>query len=158
VKTYKNGLSDHAGVDVLALSPDGTWRDVTGGWPQNQEVTSPVFTGAAILVSPGQVWCGTRCIPPYTSKPGYFADPATLTRKIIPAGPLGQANPAFIWTGRAIIAVDLDASIGGHGNQRPIRPDESRTRSMAAPRRTQDPKACPFDDVGASGHSSAETG
>ena len=58
---------------------------------------------------------------PYTWNPGYFADPATLTRTIIPAGPLGEANPAFVWTGRAIIAVNLDAAIGGRG---PIRPDD----------------------------------
>ena len=51
------------------------------------------------------------------------------TRKIIPAGPLGQANLAFIWTGRAIIAVDLDASIGGHGSQGPIDTDQADFRS-----------------------------
>ncbi len=64
VKTYKNTLVDRVGVDVLALGQDGTWRDVTGGWPQNEDVKSPVFTGAAIVVSPGQAWCGTRCVPP----------------------------------------------------------------------------------------------
>lgn len=134
VKAYENGFSDQSGVDVLTLSRDGTWRDVTGDWPQNQQVTSPVLAGAAILVSPGQVWCGTACSPPYTSNPGYFADPATLTKKIIPPGPLGQANPAFIWTGRAIIAVDLDASIGGHGHQGPVRPDDMALRDLATSR------------------------
>lgn len=124
VKATKDGFSDTAGVDVLALGRDGTWRNVTGDWPQEQQVTSPVFTGQVILVSPGQVWCGIACIPPYTSNPGSFADPATLTRTIIPPGPLGEANPAFIWAGRAIIAVDLDAGIGGHGGQGPIRPDD----------------------------------
>ncbi len=131
VKTSKHAASDYAGVDVLALGSDGTWRDVTDHWPQEQNVTSPVFTGSAILVSPGQVWCGTRCIQPHTWNPGYFADPATLARTIIPAGPLGQANPAFTWTGRAIIAVDLDASIGGHGSQGPIRPDDMALRDPA---------------------------
>lgn len=124
VKTYPGGFSDRAGVDVLALGPDGTWRNVTGDWPQNREVTSPVPTGAGILVSPGQIWCGTACSPPYTSFPGYFANPVSLTRKIIPPGPLGQANPALIWTGRAIIAMDLDASIGAGAGQAPIRPGD----------------------------------
>jgi hypothetical protein len=125
VTTYQNGLSDYAGVDVLAVSPGGAWRNVTGQWPQNQLVTSPIFTGTALLFEPNQIWCGTACSPPFGENPGYFADPATLTRTTIPLGPLGQANPAFIWTGRAIIAVNLDASITGPGGQRPIRPDDT---------------------------------
>lgn len=124
VNTSNHAAGDHAGVDVLALGSDGTWRDVTGHWPQDQDVTSPVFTGTAILVSPGQIWCGQACIGPPSSFPGYFADPVTLHRTTIPAGPLGEADPAFAWTGRAIFAVDLDASIGGHGGQGPIRPDD----------------------------------
>jgi hypothetical protein len=51
-----------------------------------------------------------------------------------PPGPVGQANPAFIWTGRAIIAVDLDVSIGGHGNQGPIRPDDMALWDLATGR------------------------
>jgi hypothetical protein len=124
VTRYKNGLSDRAGVDVLALGPGGTWRDVTGRWPQDQLVTSPVPAGAAILVSPGQVWCGTACSPPYSSLPGYFADPATLDRTVIPPGPIGETDPAFVWTGRAIVAVDRYARIGAHDHQGPTRPDD----------------------------------
>jgi hypothetical protein len=105
---------------VLALGHEGAWRDVTGHWPQNQNVTSPVFTGNAILVSPGQIWCGIFCIPPYTTFPGSFADPAILHRTVVPLGPLGQANPAFAWTGRAIIAVNLDFS----GGRPLLRPDD----------------------------------
>lgn len=111
------------GVDVLALGTDSRWRDVTGPWPQQEDVTSPVYTGAGVLVSPGQIWCGL-CNHPYSWNPGYFADPVTLARKPIPLGPLGMANPTFVWAGRAIIAVNLDASIGGHGRQAAIRPDD----------------------------------
>lgn len=124
VKKTSDGFSDYAGIDALALSQDGRWRDVTGGWPQDRLVTSPVFTGAAILISPGQVWCGTVCSGPGGSMPGYFANPATLARKIIPPGPLGMTDPAFIWTGRAIIAVDQYANIGAPGGQGSIRPDD----------------------------------
>src|SRR5215472_5090956 len=128
-----DGFGSYSGVDVLTLRPDGAWRDVTGGWPQNQEVRSPVFAGTAILVSPGGMWCGIRCSPPHTENPGYFADPATLARKIIPAGPLGPVNPAFIWTGRAIIAIDPGASFSGPG-QRPIRPGDMALWDPAASR------------------------
>jgi len=117
--TYGSG--ETAGVDVLAMRQLGTWRDVTGDWPQNKLVVSPVFTGTAILLSPGQIWCG-NCIPPYTWNPGYFADPVTLARTVIPAGPLGEVNPQFIWTGDAIIADNADAESSGPGGQ--IRPGD----------------------------------
>ena len=123
------GGDGYAGVDVLAMGPAGAWRDVTAGWPQHQEVRSPGFTGTAVLVAPGQIWCGLSCIPPMTSYPGYFADPATLTRTQIPGGPLGLANPAFIWSGRAVIAIDLQSSIDLDttmgGGQHPIRPGDT---------------------------------
>jgi hypothetical protein len=121
--TYPGGFGDYAGVDVLALGRDGAWNNVTHGWPQNHDVPSPVYTGSAILVSPGQVWCGTACIPPYTSFPGLFADPATLQTAVISPGPLGRTAPAFIWTGRGIIAVDLYDDTSGPGTLR-VRPDD----------------------------------
>lgn len=109
------------GVDVLALARNGTWRNVTGGWPQKRTVTSPVLTGQAILVSPGQLFCGVACSPQFTILHGYFADPATLRRTLIPLGPLGPTDPAFVWTGRSIIAINPGAIIGG---PHPIRPDD----------------------------------
>jgi hypothetical protein len=112
VHTSSAGPGGQSGVDVLSLGADGIWRDVTGRWPQRVTVTAPLFTGTAILVPPGQVWCGNLCSPPYTSFPGYFADPVTLARTGIPAGPLGNLDPAFVWTGRAVIAVNEDASVG----------------------------------------------
>ena len=45
---------------------------------------------------------------------------------------LARRTPAAIWTGRAII--DLDASIGGHGSQGPIRPDDMALRDLATGR------------------------
>jgi hypothetical protein len=122
VTATRDGFSEYAGVDVLAMRHLGTWRNVTGRWPQDQLVTSPVPAGTAILVSPGQIWCGWYCIPPYTWNPGYFANPATLARTIIPSGPLGEVNPAFIWAGNAIIAVNLGSSVSGPGIQ--IQPDD----------------------------------
>jgi hypothetical protein len=40
------------------------------------------------------------------------------------AGCNRQADPALIWTGRAIIAINLDASIGAGAGQAPIRPGD----------------------------------
>jgi hypothetical protein len=139
---HRSGGLDHAGVDVLALSRAGRWRDATGQWPQHESVTSPVFTGRSILVPPGQNWCGEICVLPYTWFPGYFANPVTLRRSIIPLGPLDQALPAYVWTGRTIVAIDLEEITTGPGGR--IRPDDMAlydpgtarwTRLAAAPGR-----------------------
>ena len=143
LRTTKDGFSDRAGIDVLAMGADPTWHDVTGDWPQEQNISTPALAGQEILISPGQTWCGTRCSPPPPGSPGYFADPATLTRTTIPPGPLGQTTPAFIWTGRTIIAINLDASITGPGSRR-IRPDDlalydpasTRWRELPSPPRS----------------------
>lgn len=105
VTPTNDGFGDYAGVDVLALGRDGAWSDVTHRWPQQQNVPSPAYTGSAILVSPGQIWCGTACIPPYSAIPGFLADPATLETAMIPSGPLGRTVATFTWTGRGILAV-----------------------------------------------------
>lgn len=118
IMQFKNGASDRAGVDVLVLGQTGQWRYVTGNWP-HESVNSPVFTGHSILVSPGEIWCGLICIPPPTWFPGYFANPGTLHRSIIPLGPLGRAVPAFIWTGHEVVAIDLYDEISGY-----VRPDD----------------------------------
>ena len=130
VKVYKHSASDRAGIDVLALS-GGTWRDVTGRWPQEQDVASPIFTGHAILISPSGIWCGRICSPPPTfSHPGYVVNAVTLHRTAIPIGPLGQADPPFTWTGRAVIAIDLDVS----GRRPALREDDMALWDPAADR------------------------
>lgn len=120
VVTNKNGFSDYAGVDVLAMNARGAWRNVTGGWPQGQTVSTPVPTGDGLLFAPGQVWCGLVCIPPFSSERGYFANPVTLARKTIPEGLLGQQSAAYVWAGNAIMAVDQNFQVAGPGiNARP---------------------------------------
>jgi hypothetical protein len=115
VVTNKNGFSDYAGVDVLAMNARGAWRNVTGGWPQGQSVSTPVPTGDGLLFAPGQVWCGLGCIPPFASYPGYFANPVTLARKTLPEGLLGQQSAAYVWAGNAIMAVDQNFQVAGPG-------------------------------------------
>jgi hypothetical protein len=128
------GFADYAGVDVLALGRDGAWSNVTHGWPQQLNVPSPVYTGSAILVSPSQIWCGTACSPPAPiSSSGLLADPATLRTTVIPPGPLGQATPAFVWTGGGIIAVNLYSDITGPGTRR-IRPGDTASYDPATGR------------------------
>ena len=110
---------------------------VTGGWPQDQNISAPTFTRKEILLSPATIWCGQRCNPPnpYASYPGYFVNAATLVRKAIPPGPLDRATPAFAWTGRAIIAVNINALMSGSGSN--IRPDDMALYDPAANRWTK---------------------
>jgi hypothetical protein len=120
VVTNKNGFSDYAGVDVLAMNARGAWRNVTGGWPQEQSISTPVLTSDGLLFAPGQIWCGLGCIPPFSIERGYFTNPVTLARKTIPVGPLGQQNAAYVWAGDAIMAVDQNSQVSGPGlNVRP---------------------------------------
>jgi hypothetical protein len=131
VTMHKHGLSDRVGVDVLSLASDGSWHVVTGDWPQNQNLTAPIFVRNEILLSPATIWCGQRCGLPITSIPGYFVNAATLVRKAIPLGPLGQPTPAFVWTGRAIIAVNINA-LSGPGTHN--HPDDMAVYDPAAHR------------------------
>jgi hypothetical protein len=123
-KKTKDGGSIYFGVDVLALRASGTWTSVTGRWPQNRVVSAPAFTGSSILVSPGGGWCG-QCPGPYVSEHGYFADAATLARHELPLGPLGETNPPFVWTGRSVLAVNLNGSVSGANGRPPqIKPGD----------------------------------
>jgi hypothetical protein len=117
IVTSKNGFADYAGVDVLAMNARGAWRNVTGSWPQEQTLSTPVLTGDGLLFAPSQVWCGLGCIPPFSSYPGYFANPVTLARKTIPEGPLSRQSPAYVWAGGAIMALDQNSD--GPGSVRP---------------------------------------
>jgi hypothetical protein len=120
IVTSKNGFSDAAGTDVLAMNARGAWRNVTGRWPQGQTLSTPVLTGDGLLFAPSQVWCGLGCIPPFSSYPGYFANPVTLARKTFSEGPLGQQSAAYVWAGNAIMAVDQNSTVSGPGlNIRP---------------------------------------
>jgi hypothetical protein len=110
-KVSNNSVINIRGVDVLALTGHRTWQNVTGHWPQKRTVDFPVFTSQGILVSPGELFCGVACSPHFAILHGYFADAATLRRTLIPTGPLAESEPPYIWTGRAIIAMNLAARI-----------------------------------------------
>ena len=133
------------GVDVLALGPDGSWRNVTGHWPQKQTVESPVFTAQAILVSPGGLFCGVACSSHLAISRGYYADTATLRRTLIPTGPLAApvapapdsiGEPTYIWTGRSIIAMNL---VGRFPPPHPLPLDATALYDPAARRWTRLP-------------------
>jgi hypothetical protein len=96
------------GTDVLAMNARGVWSTVTGSWPQSVAF-GLTATGDGIMVAPGGYWCGDLCTGFDTSgADAYFANPATLALKRIPAGPLSQLDPGalnFVWAGDAIIAI-----------------------------------------------------
>jgi hypothetical protein len=112
-QTGPNSATGYAGVDVRALAA-GRWRDVTGGWPQQQVVPQPLFTGRQILVPPGQLWCG-RCSHPFGDRLGLLADPGTLRTTRLPRGPLDGTDPVMVWTGDAALAINPGTEISGPG-------------------------------------------
>jgi hypothetical protein len=121
-QTGPNTFTGHSGVDVRALAA-GRWQNVTGGWPQQQSVPPPLFTGSQILVPPGQIWCGA-CPHPFGGRPGFLADPSTLRITPLPRGPLDDTSPFMVWAKGVVLAINPGAEIGG--------PDAVRPGDMAA--------------------------
>ena len=110
-KVSANGYAIYSGVDVLALGPAGRWTTITDRWPQRTEIQGPLFAGGAILIPPGQVWCGTLCRGPGGQSRAQLADATTLALTSLPAGPLdprpGIEPPVWLWNGRVALAADI---------------------------------------------------
>jgi hypothetical protein len=108
------------GTDVLTMNAQGAWRNVTGHWPQGIAFGLSA-TSDGIMVEPGGDWCGDLCTGYNTSgADAYFANPATLALKRIPAGPFSELSPGsfdFVWAGDAIIAV---STVSGGSTAHPI--------------------------------------
>jgi hypothetical protein len=111
-QTGPDTFTGYSGVDVRVLA-GGRWRDVTG-WPQQQTVPAPLFTGRQILVPPGQIWCGA-CSHPFGGQPGLLADPGTLRTTRLPRGPLDDTGPVMVWTPGAALAINPGTEISGPG-------------------------------------------
>ena len=119
-KTGTNTYTGYSGIDVFRLSPTGAWANMTGHWPQHHTVNSPIFTGSAILVAPGQVWCGacSHPAPVGDHEHSYLVDPQTLRITPLPHGPLDNIGPQVLWTGHTEIAINPAGIIGGPDNVR----------------------------------------
>lgn len=89
------------------MNARGAWRDVTGTWPESIAF-GLTATSDGIMVAPGEYWCGNLCTGfPTSGADAYFANPATLALRRVPAGPLSGLDPGFlnfVWAGDAIIA------------------------------------------------------
>ncbi len=123
VTTFRNGFSDRAGVDFFAVGRQGSWHDVTGGWPQNEGFSNPVHAGHAILISPAWTWCGMRCSPPSGSGPGL------LRRSRHPGPPPHPARPAPRDGSRLHLGRPRDPGRRpGHRDLRPRIPEQDSRR------------------------------
>lgn len=112
-KTGAHTYTGHSGVDVFRLSAAGAWANVTGRWPQHHTVDGPIFTGADVLVAPGQIWCGACSHPAPVNEHGYWVDPRTLRITKIPPGPFDDIGPQIVWTGSAEISFNNGGEITG---------------------------------------------
>ena len=96
----------YTGVDVLALGNTGGWQSVKG-WPQNRSISNPAFTGSELLIPVGSTWCGSGCKQVGIPEPGFFADPVSLHRTLIPKTAVdSEYGWQYLWTGRAIIEIN----------------------------------------------------
>ena len=120
-QTGTNTYTGYSGIDVFRLDPAGVWTNITARWPQHHTVNSPIFTGSAILVAPGQVWCGacSHPAPAGDYEHSYLVNPQTLQITPLPHGPLDNIGPQVLWTGDAEIALNTAGVIGGPDNVRP---------------------------------------
>ncbi|MGH2891488.1 MAG: hypothetical protein ACRDNJ_17880 [Solirubrobacteraceae bacterium] len=147
-KTGANTYTGFSGVDVFRLDPAGVWTDITGHWPQHHTVDSPIFTGSAVLVAPGQVWWGacSHPAPAGDYEHSYLVDPQSLRMAPLPHGPLDNIGPQVLWTGEAELAINTAGVIGGPDNVRPgdITIYDSRTRHWhRGPERPHNPPPHP---------------
>jgi hypothetical protein len=104
---WESSDSSRDGVDVMALSTSGRWRDITDGWPQGNagDIYGGLLAGSRILVAPRVFCSGPDC----SSYRGAFVDPATLHRSTIPFSPLDPDFPEYVWAGDVIIEVNARA-------------------------------------------------
>jgi hypothetical protein len=112
-QTGPNTYTGYSGVGVFRLGRSGAWTNVTDHWPQGHTVDEPIFTGSAILVAPGQIWCGLCSHPAPFDEHGYQVDPKTLRITHLPHGPLDDLGPQIIWTGAAEISFNSGGEITG---------------------------------------------
>jgi hypothetical protein len=103
----------YSGVDVFRLGSSLTWSNVTGSWPQHHTVDEPTFTGAKVLLAPGQIWCGECSHPAPSGEHGVEVDPRTLRRVALPPGPLDDLGPQIVWTGSAEISLNAGGEMTG---------------------------------------------
>jgi hypothetical protein len=132
--------ANDAGIDVFAFpdnrpDPVHPWRNVAGNWPQYRNLGPPIYTGNAILFPPAMHWCSI-CGGDYHVFNGFFVISGALDRTVsVRTGPFSFQLPAFVWTGRLIIAV-----VPGSGNPLPFKltdlaeynPSTSAWRPLAA--------------------------
>jgi hypothetical protein len=102
----------YSGVDVFRLIR-GSWRPVTGAWPQNRTVDQPLFTGSQVLLSANQIWCGSCSHPAPFDSNGWMVNPVTLAIAKLPHGPLDDVGPQIQWTRDAEIALNTSGKITG---------------------------------------------
>jgi hypothetical protein len=115
-----------SGMDVLALDRSGRWSTITGAWPQQRTVSSPVYANGTILIPPGSIWCDGRCIINTVGGfPAELANAATLAVRAVPDGPLvrhpGMQPSIWLWNGRAAVAATVQASRSASGHVQSLR-------------------------------------
>lgn len=110
-----NGFG-YSGTDTFSLDSSAhTWKPIhldragTGG------IASPIWTGQDFIQGATPAWRGFNAGPGQINLTGQRFNPTTDQASTIAHGPLDDLDPQNVWTGGALVALDLSATTSPEG-------------------------------------------
>lgn len=151
--SHTTTVATHAnGVETTTTSGQATYRldPASGRWGRAADLDAdpgrqgaqPLWTGRQVVVPDQDIYCGPCSHPMSLDRPGFAVDPSTGRRIAIPSGPVSVGQPRYVWTGRAVVGLNLSASITQPGGIPALRPgdlaawDPGSDRWISLPRST----------------------
>jgi hypothetical protein len=128
-RTEGNGIevTGNSGEDTHALDVrTGRWTSMPLDPDQNRRSTQALWTGRQVLLPEQDGYCGFCTGGGFTrDNPGVVMDPETGTRTPIAAGPITSSTSAYVWTGAALLGINLSTLIGNAGVHAILSPGDS---------------------------------
>ena len=108
-----NGFTEASGIDLLSYNPTTRqWRHVTPTPGMPTGVQSAIWTGHEIIVPAAQPWCGSCTGPAILNGHGSRYNPTTNRWRPMTHGPVDDAYPTSVWTGKALLSVNATSYNG----------------------------------------------
>ena len=100
------------GVDLFTYNEQsGQWRLVPTGADPVQGMTEAIWTGRYVVVRGTANYCPS-CNGPAPPESTALYDPTHQTWTAIPADPLALVHPLSVWTGAALLSIDVSGTAG----------------------------------------------
>lgn len=111
-----NGFG-YSGTDTFSMdSSVHTWKPIHLDRAGNSGIASPIWTGEDFIQGATPAWRGFNAGPPQINLTGQRFNPATAQESTISHGPLDDLDPQNVWTGGALVALDLLATTSPDGH------------------------------------------